>query len=89
MAEEIENIYDMLSNSAAETENQCFELYRFQINQKQQAIKTDLEISHFKVKTRLLQETLENKNKELETMEELKRNNKQLLSLLEKYDMCK
>lgn len=39
-----------------------------------------------KVKTKLLQETLENKNRDLDTLESFKRNNEQLLVLLERYD---
>ena len=61
MAQEVEDLYEMFSTSIADTENQCYQLYKFKIEQKQLAIKNDLKISHLKVKTKLLQETLENK----------------------------
>ena len=53
---------------------------------KQSSIKADLDISFLKTKVNLLEETLNSKTKDLETLEAFKENNTHLLSLLDKYD---
>lgn len=86
MAEEIEQLQTMLAQSSLDL-SILYEKYEFaQFEQKQLAIKTDLEVSNLKIKTKLLQETLENRNKDCETLNSFKKNNEQLLCLLERYD---
>ena len=53
---------------------------------KQVSIKSDLETSFLKTKVKLLEETLDNKGKDLESLDAFKENNSHLLSLLDKYD---
>lgn len=86
MAEELENMYQIFDEMSVQLDQKMFQLFKNKIEQKQEAIKIDLETSHLKVKTKLLQETLENKNKDLLSLESFKHNNEQLLSLLERYD---
>jgi len=61
MAAEIEDLQMMLSRATMDTSYQKHLLSNYKIAAKQEAIKTDLTISHLKVKVKLLQETLENK----------------------------
>jgi hypothetical protein len=86
MAEELEDMYQMFDELATQLDHKMFQIFKHQIQRKQENIKIDLETSHLKVKTRLLQETLENKNKDLESLDSFKHNNEQLLKLLERYD---
>jgi hypothetical protein len=86
MAEELEDMYEMFDELATQLDLKMFQIFKHQIQRKQENIKIDLETSHLKVKTRLLQETLENKNKDLESLDSFKHNNEQLLKLLERYD---
>jgi hypothetical protein len=86
MAEELEDMYEMFDELATQLDHKMFQIFKHQIQRKQENIKIDLETSHLKVKTRLLQETLENKNKDLESLDSFKHNNEQLLKLLERYD---
>lgn len=51
--------------------------------QDQSKIKTELDQTHLETKNRLLEEVLTKKNKECDEME---KGNKQLISILEKYD---
>ncbi|CAI2378258.1 unnamed protein product [Moneuplotes crassus] len=53
---------------------------------KQTEIKCDLETSFLQTKVTLLEEALNSKNKDLETLDAFKENNSHLLALLDKYD---
>lgn len=58
-----------------------------EIEIQQNSIRSDLELSFLKTKVSLLEETLNNKTKDLETLDSFKENNAHLLSLLDKYDI--
>lgn len=53
----------------------------------QESIKYDLELSFLKTKVKLLEETLNNRSKDLKTLEAFKENNTHLLQVLDKYDI--
>mmetsp|Transcript_4037 Transcript_4037/g.3372 ORF Transcript_4037/g.3372 Transcript_4037/m.3372 type:complete len:136 (+) Transcript_4037:564-971(+) len=86
MAEEIEFMQETIGNLSLNNNLLKQQIVLIDNEMNQSAIKHDLELSFLKTKVNLLEETLNNKTKDLETLEAFKENNSHLLSLLDKYD---
>jgi len=72
MVDEIENLQLMLSEAMSVQITMSFTELHFENLIKQNEIKHDLELSHANTKLKLLQETLENKNKDLAALNNFK-----------------
>ena len=84
MTEEADSLQLCLSTAATESNLQFLYTLELENQIRQNDIKQDLETSHLKTKLKLLEETLTNKNKDLKALQNFKKNNEQLLVLLEK-----
>lgn len=86
MSHEIEELQNMLSNTINDQISMQYIEYDLLNKAKQVDIMHDLELSHANTKLKLLEETLNNRNNDISAMENYKKNNEQLLKLLERYD---
>lgn len=84
MVDEIESLQLMLSNSCQQKSSIYISYLELEAEVCQTTIKHDLEVSHLKTKLKLMEETLTKQNKKIEKSDNFKKNNEQLLILLEK-----
>jgi hypothetical protein len=84
MVDEIESLQLMLSDSWQQKSNIYISYLELEYAMHQTDIKHDLEWSHLKTRLKLMKETLTKWNKNFKKMENFRKNNEQLLILLEK-----